>query len=216
MTPPEPSETPRRFAGGPLVIASHNAGKVREIGELLAGHGAAVVSAGALGLPEPAETAGSFVGNARQKAAAAADGSGHPALADDSGLVVAALGGEPGVDTALWAEPPGGGPRDFGLAMQRLHDRLAAVGARAPGGTRAHFVCALVLAWPDGHAEAVEGTVHGHVVWPPRGDRGFGFDPVFVPDGHALTFAEMDPAAKHAISHRADAFARLVARCFPA
>ena len=205
---------PRKFTGGPLVIASHNAGKVQEIADLLAGRCDTVLSAGALGLPEPPETAGSFVGNARLKAEAAAMGSGHTALADDSGLCADALGGDPGVNTALWAEPPDGGPRDFGLAMQRLEDRLQAAGAVAAANRRAHFVSVLALAWPDGHVEIVEGRVDGRLVWPPRGGNGFGFDPVFVADGHDETFGEMAPDAKHAISHRAAAFRRLIERCF--
>ncbi len=212
-TSPTPAAA-RRFAGGPLVIASHNPGKLREIEDLLVGRAGPIVSAGALGLPEPAETAGSFVGNARLKALAAAEGSGRPALADDSGLVAAALDGAPGVDTALWAERPEGGPRDFAYAMQRLEAALAACGAMTPARRGAYFVSVLALAWPDGHVETVEGRVDGHLVWPPRGGNGFGFDPMFVAAGHGETFGEMDPAAKHAISHRADAFARLVARCF--
>jgi len=195
----------RRFDGGKLVIASHNAGKVREIGELLAPFGVEVVPAGALGLAEPEETGATFIDNAVIKAEAAAFTSGLPALADDSGLAVQALDGRPGIHSARWAGPA----RDFRAAMRKVEEALAGRADR-----RAHFVAALALAWPDGHMETVEGTVHGILVWPPRGDRGFGYDPMFVPDGHTQTFGEMEPAAKHAISHRADAFRRLVAICF--
>jgi XTP/dITP diphosphohydrolase len=195
----------RRFAGGRLVIASHNPGKVREIAHLLRPHGAEIVPAAALALPEPEETGTTFAANARLKARAAADAAALPALADDSGLAVDALDGEPGIHSARWAGPE----RDFAAAMARLDDALGADAER-----RARFVCALVLAWPDGHDETVEGEVRGHLVWPPRGDRGFGYDPMFVADGHAVTFGEMEPEAKHAVSHRADAFRKLVAACF--
>jgi XTP/dITP diphosphohydrolase len=191
-----------------LVIASHNSGKVREIGALLAPFGVEAVSAAALGLPEPEETGHDFAANAALKARAAAVGARCPALADDSGLVVPALGGEPGIHSARWAGPA----RDFGDAMARVNARLTDTDDR-----RAHFVCALALAWPDGHVEAFEGTIHGALVWPPRGDGGFGYDPIFVPEGHmeacGQTFGEMDPAAKDAISHRAQAFAKLRAAC---
>lgn len=191
------------------MLATHNAGKVREIAALVAPYGMDVVAAGELGLPEPAETEDSFAGNALIKAHAAAQGSGLPALADDSGLCVAALGGEPGVRTADWAETPAG--RDWDLAMRKVEDRLAALG---PGADRAAaFVCTLALAWPDGEAMTFEGRCPGHLVWPPRGQRGFGYDPVFVADGMTETFAEIDPARKHAISHRARAFEKLVAAC---
>jgi XTP/dITP diphosphohydrolase len=202
----------RRFAGGRLVIASHNAGKVREIGALLAPFGAESVSAGALGLPEPAETENSFAGNARLKAHAAATASGLPALSDDSGIAVELLGGAPGVHNADWAETPAG--RDYGRAMEKVWRIVSGLGAPEP--YRARFVCCLCLAWPDGHDETVEGEAPGALIWPPRGARGFGFDPMFVPDAGpgGLSFAEMEPEAKHAISHRADAFAKLVARCF--
>lgn len=195
----------RHFAGGRLVIASHNRGKVREIADLLAPFGAGIVSAGDLGLDEPEETGETFVANAELKARAAALGSGLPALADDSGLVVAALGGAPGIHSARWA----GEHRDFAFAMCRVEEALAGKSDR-----RAHFVCALSLCWPDGACSTFEGTVYGTLVWPPRGERGFGYDPMFVPDGHDITFGEMDPAAKHAISHRADAFRKLIAACF--
>ncbi|NQV46632.1 MAG: RdgB/HAM1 family non-canonical purine NTP pyrophosphatase [Rhodospirillaceae bacterium] len=195
----------RKFTGGKLVIASHNPGKVREIGDLLAPFGAAVVSAGELNLPEPVEDGLTFTANAELKALAAATASGFPALADDSGLCVSALADAPGIYSARWAGPD----KDFGLAMQAVEDKLAGHGDR-----RAHFICALTLAWPDGHMESFEGRVDGALVWPPRGDQGFGYDPVFLGDGYDITFAEMAPAAKHAISHRADAFKKLVAACF--
>ena len=197
----------RKLTPGKLVIASHNQGKVREIRALLAPYGIEPVSAADLGLPEPEETEDSFVGNALIKARASATGSGIVALADDSGLCITALGGAPGVTTADWAETPTG--RDWSLAMQKAEDRLAALGSDVDRS--AAFVCTLALVWPDGHSEVFEGRVEGTLVWPPRGDLGFGYDPVFVPDGHHQTFAEMDPEAKHAISHRADAFAKLVA-----
>lgn len=195
----------RQFDGGRLVIASHNPGKVREIDHLLAPYGAEAVSAGELGLDEPEETGDSFEANAALKARTAARTSGLPALADDSGLAVAALGGAPGIYSARWAGPD----KDFAAAMACVHRELA----DCPDRT-AQFVCALVLAWPDGHQETFVGTVSGRLVWPPRGERGFGYDPMFVPDGFERTFGEMDPADKHAISHRADAFGRLVAACF--
>ncbi len=195
----------RRFQGGRLVIASHNAGKVREIGELLAPFGADVVSAGDLGLPEPEETGDTFVANALLKAHAAATAAKLPALADDSGLSVTALDGAPGIYSARWAGPE----KDFAVAMQKVEELL-----RGQEDRSARFVCALALAWPDGHAEVFEGTVAGEIHWPPVGDRGFGYDPIFRPDGYDITFGEMDPAAKHTISHRADAFRKLVAACF--
>ena len=201
----------RRLLPGPLVLATHNAGKVREIAALLGPYGMEPVAAGAIGLPEPEETEDSFAGNALLKAEAASRGSGMVALSDDSGLCVAALGGEPGVYTANWAEKPDGS-RDWLMAMQKVETALAALG---PDVSRhAEFVCTLALAWPDGHHDLFEGRVAGHLVWPPRGDRGFGYDPVFVPEGHAETFGEMDPDTKHAISHRAVAFAKLVAASF--
>ena len=201
----------RKLAPGRLVIASHNEGKVREIRALLAPYGMEPVSAKALDLPEPEETGTTFVANAMIKAQSAADLSGLPALADDSGLVVEALGGEPGVYTANWAETEDG-TRDWMLAMRKVEDRLQALG---PNVSRsAHFTCTLALVWPDGSDLFCEGRVEGTLVWPPRGDKGFGYDPVFVPLGHTQTFGEMDPDAKHAISHRADAFAKLVAAAF--
>lgn len=195
----------RKWNGGRLVIASHNEGKVREIRALLAPFGADVVSAGALGLPEPEETENTFIGNALLKAHAAAKAAGIPALADDSGLAVTALGGDPGIYSARWAGPN----KDFAFAMQKVEDGLAGKSDRS-----GKFICALALAWPDGYAETVEGTIGGALVWPPRGSQGFGYDPMFRPDGYDITFGEMDPAKKHEISHRADAFRQLVARCF--
>ena len=198
----------RKLAPGKLVIASHNGGKVREIGDLLAPFGIETVSAGALGLPEPPETGTTFVANAELKAMAAADLSGLPALADDSGLCVEALGGDPGIFSARWA----GEGKDFNLAMRLVHEALEREGSAA--GRDAHFICALSLAWPDGHVESFEGRVDGLIVWPPRGNKGFGYDPIFQPLGRKQTFAEIEPDEKHAMSHRADAFRRLVAACF--
>ena len=190
-----------------LVLASHNKGKLREISALLAPFGIEAVPASDFGLAEPAETEDSFAGNALLKARFAAEGAGLPALSDDSGLCVAALGGEPGVYTADWAETPNG--RDWMLAMTKVEQRLAALG---PDVSRAaEFVCVLALVWPDGSEQTFEGRMPGSLVWPPRGELGFGYDPVFVPEGYAQTFAEMDPAEKHAISHRAKAFAKLKA-----
>ncbi len=196
---------------GKLVIASHNAGKVREITALLAPFGIEPVSARALDLPEPEETGTTFAANALLKAVSACDLSGLPALADDSGLCVEALGGEPGVYTADWAEtvPGDSSTRDWMLAMGKVEDQLKARGPNV--SRRAHFVCTLALVWPDGSDALFEGRVHGTLTWPPRGTRGFGYDPVFVADGYAETFGEMDPAIKHMIGHRADAFAKLVA-----
>lgn len=197
--------------GKKLVIATHNAGKLKEIGALLAPYGIDCISAGALGLPEPPETGTTFVANALIKARAAAEASGLPALADDSGLSVAALGGRPGVYTADWAErqwfegEPG---RDWYMAMGKVEGQLQALGPDTPRD--AWFSCVLALAWPDGEHAVYEGRVDGTLTWPPRGTLGFGYDPVFVLKGEERTFAEMDPAEKHARSHRADAFARLV------
>ena len=195
----------RRFTGGKLVIASHNPGKIVEIGDLLAPYQVEAVGAGALGLAEPEETGSTFEENAELKARLAAEASGLPALADDSGLVVPALGGAPGIYSARWAGPG----KDFGPAMERVHSEL---GDKDRG---AHFVAVLALAWPDGHIENFRGEVHGRLTWPPRGTRGFGYDPIFIPDGYDQTFAEID-AAKHRISHRARAFEKLVAACFGA
>jgi XTP/dITP diphosphohydrolase len=195
----------RHFEGNRLVLASHNRGKVREIADLLRPFAVDVVAAGELGLPEPEETGETFIANAELKALAAAEGSGLPALADDSGLVVPALAGAPGIYSARWAGPD----KDFRGAMQRVENSLADTDDR-----RAYFACALCLAWPDGRRETFEGVVHGHLVFPPRGERGFGYDPIFVADGHDITFGETDPDQKHRISHRADAFRKLVSACF--
>ena len=194
----------RRFKEPELIIATHNPGKLREIADLLVPFGTRVLSAGELGLPEPVEDGETFIANAEIKARAAVDGSGKPALSDDSGLVVPALNGDPGIYSARWAGPE----KDFDMAMRRVHEELG------DKDRRAYFVAALALGWPDGHMEVFEGTVHGTLVWPHRGERGFGYDPMFVPDGYDITFGEFEPSAKHAISHRADAFNQLVAACF--
>lgn len=205
----------RKLGAGKLVIATHNAGKLKEISALLAPYGLECVSAGALGLPEPAETGTTFMENALIKARAAAEKSGLPALADDSGLSVAALDGRPGVYTADWAErqwfegEPG---RDWYMAMGKVEGMLQARGPETP--REAWFSCVLALAWPEGEQAVYEGRADGTLTWPPRGTRGFGYDPVFVPQGHDLTFGELDPEEKHRISHRADAFAKLVADQF--
>ncbi len=191
--------------GSRLVLASHNPGKLREIEDLVRPFGIAVTSAGALGLSEPEETAPDFAGNAQIKALAAATATGLPALSDDSGFCVAALNGDPGVLSARWAGPA----KDFDHAMHEVHRRMGAREDR-----RAWFIAALCLAWPDQHTETFIGRVDGTVVWPPRGDRGFGYDPMFLPDGAAETFGEMDAERKHAVSHRARAFTQLVAACF--
>jgi XTP/dITP diphosphohydrolase len=188
-----------------LVLASHNPGKLREIEDLVRPHGIDVVSAGALGLSEPVEDAPDFAGNARIKALLAATATGLPALADDSGFCVAALGGDPGVLSARWAGPR----KDFAAAMAAVHDRMADAADR-----RAWFVAALCLAWPDGETRTFIGRVDGVAIWPPRGDKGFGYDPMFLPRGASETFGEIDPATKHAISHRARAFAQVLAACF--
>ena len=200
----------RKLRPGRLVIASHNAGKVREIRALLEPYGIEPVSAAELDLPEPEETGTTFFANAELKARSAADLSGLPALADDSGLCVEALNGDPGVFTANWAETPSG--RDWDLAMRKVEDALQAKG---PDASRsAHFVCVLALAWPDGQVEWFEGRAEGALTWPPRGTVGFGYDPMFVPLGREQTYAELDPTEKHAISHRADAFRKLVEAVF--
>jgi XTP/dITP diphosphohydrolase len=195
--------------GPKLVIATHNAGKLREIRELLAPHGIECVGAAELDLPEPEETGNTFIDNAELKAREAADLSGLPALADDSGLSVDALHGLPGIFSARWAEDEEGN-RDFGRAMERVWKEIEAAGDEASHD--AHFVCALAIAWPDnGQTESFEGKVFGTLSWPPRGDHGFGYDPIFVANGMDQTFAEIDPVEKHAISHRAEAFRQLVA-----
>ena len=197
----------RRFAGKTLVVASHNPGKVVEINDLLSQFSVNTISASSLDLDEPEETGKTFVENALLKAEAAAMAANLPALADDSGLVVDALGGRPGIYSARWARPA----KDFGAAMQRVESELVLAGNH---DRSAHFVCVLALAWPDGHAETFEGRVYGALVWPGRGDKGFGYDPVFVPDGFDITFGEMEPQRKHDMSHRSVAFTRLVDACF--
>lgn len=211
MTDEPARQAIRKLARGRLVIATHNAGKVKEIRALLAPFGIEAVAAAELDLPEPEETGTTFLANAELKALAAADLSGLPALADDSGLCVEALNGDPGVYTANWAETADG-TRDWMLAMTKVEQKLAALG---PDVSRtAHFVSTLALAWPDGHVEWFEGRVDGALVWPPRGDKGFGYDPVFVPEGETRTFAEMSFAEKQANNHRSRAFAKLVAAVF--
>jgi XTP/dITP diphosphohydrolase len=201
---------------GPVVIATHNAGKLREMRELLAPYGIAIESAGDLGLPEPRETGKTFAANARIKALAATRASGKASFADDSGLVVDALDGEPGIHSARWA----GSDKDFRAAMNRIQTLLIERGAKSPDQRRAHFVAALCLAWPDDHVEEFEGRVDGVAVWPPRGDKGFGYDPLFRPDGFDRTFGEMTPEEKHGLppkgqglSHRARAFIKLANAC---
>lgn len=200
----------RRFMGDRLVVATHNKGKLEEISALLEPFSIKVLGAAELDLIEPDETENSFVGNARIKAHSAAKATGLPSLADDSGITVDALAGAPGVYTANWAETPDG--RDFVLAMSRTWSALQA--AKAPYPRTAQFRCTLVLAWPDGHDEVFEGVMPGEIVWPMRGDQGHGYDPIFQPDGFDLTFGEMDRWEKNRISHRADAFRKLVAGCF--
>lgn len=229
-SPPTPAPNPtsgqghtsvrRQLSRGErLVVASHNPGKIVEINDLVRAFGVEVVSAGTLGISEPEETEPTFAGNARLKALHSARASGLPALSDDSGLEVAALDGAPGIYSARWAGPS----KDFTAAMRRVAEELAARGVwQAPvaagAGPRANFTCALCLAWPDGETQVFEGRVYGTLVWPPRGARGFGYDPMFLPDPEAgitpgLTFGEMEPAAKHAVSHRARAFALFVTDC---
>jgi XTP/dITP diphosphohydrolase len=206
-----PSSAVRR-----LVIATHNAGKLKEMRELLAPYGIEAISAGEMGLSEPEETGTTFRENARIKAQAAATASALPAFADDSGLVVDALDGAPGIHSARWAGPD----RNFRHAMETVEQKLSEHGAATPRRRRAHFVSALTVAWPDGHLEEFEGRVDGTIVWPPRGDQGFGYDPIFLPDGHARTFGEMTSEEKHGLppngkglSHRARAFLKLAEAC---
>ena len=210
------TRTEHRPVTGPLVIATHNPGKLAEMRELLAPFGIEPMSAGELGLPEPKETGKSFRANARIKAEAAARASGRPGFADDSGLAVDALGGEPGIHSARLAGPN----KDFRFAMNEIQTRLMQKGAKTPAQRRAHFVSALCAAWPDGHVEEFEGAVHGTVVWPPRGDQGFGYDPLFLPDGHDRTFGQMSSEEKHGLpprgqglSHRARAFMKFAEAC---
>jgi XTP/dITP diphosphohydrolase len=201
---------------GSVVIATHNPGKLAEMRELLSPHGVAAQSAAELNLAEPDETGTTFAANARIKALAAATATERAAFADDSGLVVEALGGEPGIHSARWAGPD----KDFRFAMNRIQTLLIERGARAPEQRRAHFIAALCLAWPDGHTEEFEGRVDGVIVWPPKGEAGFGYDPLFLPDGHNRTFGEMTALEKHGLpplglglSHRARAFVMLAAAC---
>ena len=205
-----------RQIAGRLVIATRNPGKLKEMRELLVPFGIGAISAAELGLNEPAESGATFEANARIKARAAAASSGLSAFADDSGLAVDALGGEPGIYSARWAGPE----KDFRRAMQAVEERLRERGAQAPDQRKAQFVCALCLAWPDGHVEAFDAAVYGTLVWPPRGDKGFGYDPMFLPDGHTRTFGEMTNAEKHGLppagkglSHRARAFLKLAEAC---
>ena len=200
----------RRFTGSALVVATHNRGKLEEIAALLSPYGVTLTSNADHGLPEPDETEETFAGNALIKARAAMAATGLPALADDSGIMVEALGGAPGVHTADLAETPQG--RDFDLAMRRTWDALNAADAAEP--RRATFCCTLALVWPDGHHEIFAGEMKGRIVWPGRGTQGHGYDPIFQPDGSDLTFGEMDRWQKNRISHRADAFRKLVAGCF--
>jgi XTP/dITP diphosphohydrolase len=210
---------PHRQIAGELVIATHNAGKLAELRELLAPYGIKAASAGELGLAEPAETGATFRDNARIKATAAAMAAQRTAFADDSGLAVDALGGAPGIHSARWAGPP----KDFAAAMRRIEGELGARGAVHPPERKAQFVCALCVAWPDGHLEEFEGRIDGTLVWPPRGTAGFGYDPIFLPEGHARTFGEMSSDEKHGLpplgsglSHRARAFRRLAEACLGA
>ena len=210
------SSVVHRAIRGRLVIATHNPGKLIELRGLLAPYGIDAISAGEMGLPEPDETGMTFRENARIKAAFAAEAAGLPAFADDSGLVVEALDGAPGIHSARWAGPE----KDFYQAMRTIEEKLRERGATTPQRRRAHFVCALCVAWPDGHVEEFEGRVGGTLVWPPRGDQGFGYDPMFLPDGHAETFGEMPSEEKHGLpprgrglSHRARAFRKLAEAC---
>ena len=201
----------RQFTGERLVLATHNPGKLAELEALLRPHGVEILGGTALGLPEPDETGDSFAANAEIKALAAMRASGLPALADDSGLIVRGLDGRPGIESARWAGPE----RDFGAAMTRVHDELVrGFGSFAAADRRAAFVAVLCLAWPDGHLEWAEGRVSGEIVDPPRGQGGFGYDPIFEPEGLSNTFAELPPAEKHRLSHRGRALANLVAACF--
>ena len=207
---------PHRRLAGSLLIATHNPGKLREMRDLLAPYGIATVAAEKLGLPEPDETGTTFAANARIKATAAARAAGLPAFADDSGLAVDALDGAPGIHSARWAGPA----KDFRAAMAEVDARLRARGALTPAARRAHFVSALCVAWPDGHLEEFEARVDGTLVWPPRGEEGFGYDPMFLPDGHQKTFGELSAAEKHGLpphgsglSHRARAFVKLAEAC---
>lgn len=202
-------ENMRKLGPGRLIIASHNDGKIIEINDLVRQFGIEAVSAKKLGLIDPEETGKTFAENAIIKARAAAEGANLPALADDSGLAVAALDGAPGIYSARWA----GEPRDFSAAMQKVETAIRRTGKT---DMSARFICALCLAWPDGEEIVFEGEVRGRLTFPPRGDKGFGYDPIFIPDGYDITFAEMDPAKKHEMSHRADAFRKLKENCLDA
>ncbi len=205
----------RKFSADKLVVASHNEGKVREISALMSPFGVDTVSAADLNLPEPIEDGQTFIANAELKAHSAADKSGFVALADDSGLVVPALGGRPGIYSARWAVNPETGERDFIYGMGKLEEELNKIdGSRVSDSRAAYFACALSLAWPDGHVESFEGRVYGTLVWPIRGGNGFGYDPMFQADGYDITFGEMEAARKHDISHRANAFNKLINACF--
>ena len=203
----------RKFTEKKLVIASHNPRKVHEINNLLSPFGVEVVSAGELGLPEPVEDGDTFSVNAELKAWAAAKGADLPALADDSGLVVPVLDGDPGIYSARWAENPTGSNKDFDYAMNKVRQAIKTKGIN-PEGQNAYFACSLSLCWPNQQVETLEGTVNGSLTFPPRGEKGFGYDPIFVPINYQLTFGEMDQNEKHRISHRADAFNKLVTLCF--
>ena len=203
----------RKFTEKKLVIASHNPGKVYEINNLLSPFGVEVVSAGELGLPEPVEDGDTFSVNAELKARAAAKGADLPALADDSGLVVPVLDGDPGIYSARWAENPTGSDKDFDYAMNKVRQAIETKGINSEG-QNAYFACSLSLCWPNQQVETLEGTVNGSLTFPPRGEKGFGYDPIFVPINYQLTFGEMDQNEKHRISHRADAFNKLVTLCF--
>lgn len=200
----------RKLTGGDLVVATHNPGKVVEINDLIRPFGFKAVSAGELGLPEPVEDGSTFAANAEIKALAAATASGMPALADDSGLCVSALDDAPGIYSARWAGPT----KDFSIAMDAVETALKEAAIRGNVNDAAHFMCALCLAWPDGHTETFVGRVDGRLTFPPRGENGFGYDPIFIADGQDITFGEMDPDKKHAMSHRARAFAQLVKEVF--
>ena len=207
------TETARPLESREIVVATHNAGKLAEIRDLIGPFGFAAKSAGELGLPEPEETGTTFEENAAIKALAAARATGLPALSDDSGLCVDALDGQPGVHTADWAQKADG-TRDFAMAMRNVEERMQAAGAISEDRRTGRFVAVLCLAWPDGHSEVFEGRVDGTLIWPPTGDKGFGYDPMFQPAGYFITFGEMDPDRKHAMSHRADAFTKLLSGCF--
>lgn len=208
MTQPKAKDQPRKFDDAELVVATHNKGKLRELNEMFKGRVAKLSSASDYGVESPEETGTTFIENALIKAQVVAKATGKPALADDSGICISALNGAPGVYSADWAEEPGK-PRDFYMAMERVRKEMG-----ASTDKKAHFVSCLVLAWPDGHYEAVEGYAHGTISFPPRGEKGFGYDPIFVPDGETRSYGEMEQSEKEQTSHRADAFRKLLAKCF--